>query len=62
MNTKTNDSPRRIEYVDATPTWSEILPVLLSGAEYGVKAAREELQRMAKLADAYVAARKGGAL
>lgn len=62
MKNQTNDSPRRIEYVDATPTWAEILPVLLSGAEHGVQAAREELQRMARLADAYVAAKKGGAL
>lgn len=62
MKNQTNDSPRRIEYVDVTPTWSEILPVLLAGAEHGVQAAREELHRMARLADAYVAAKKGGAL
>lgn len=59
---KTKNKTEAAEYIDATPTWSEILPVLLAGAEHGVATAREELHRMARLADAYVAAKKGGAL
>jgi len=49
------------QYIEVTPTWEGILPLLLAGAENGSAAAREELRRMAKLADAYIAARKGGA-
>lgn len=44
-----------MKYIDMTPTWEEILPTLLlllsEGAPEGQKTAREELQRMAKLAD-----------
>jgi hypothetical protein len=45
-------------YIDATPTWSAILPALLqalqSGGPRAETAAREELQRMARLADLWV--------
>jgi hypothetical protein len=48
------------------PTWAGVLPIYLmayeNGEHKGRAAAWEELQRMAKLADLYVAARKGGAL
>jgi hypothetical protein len=46
--------------IDATPTWRDIVPLLLAGAENGSAAARAELYRMAELADAYVAADKAG--
>ena len=45
-------------YIDVTPTWEAILPVLVTiledGTEKGKRAATSELQRMAKLADRYV--------
>ena len=54
------------ETVDATPTWEAVLPIYLmayeNGSNKGRGAALEELQRMAKLADLYVASKKGGAL
>jgi len=50
------------QYIEATPTWAEILPLLLAGAENGSAEARAELLRMARIADAYIAARKGGVL
>ena len=59
---KTKTKLEAAEYIDVTPTWAGILPLLLAGAENGVQSAREELLRMARLADAYVAAKKGGAL
>ena len=44
--------------LDLTPTWEAILPTLLTvymdGNATGRTAAREELERMARLADAYV--------
>jgi hypothetical protein len=53
MTTKT------VTYVDITPMWSEILPALLnmhkSESELGHTVAVDELTRMAKLADKYVA-------
>lgn len=46
--------------IDLTPTWSAIVPMLVMGLESGSSVARQaamtELERMAKLADAYVAA------
>lgn len=49
--------------LDITPTWSAILPVLIlaleQGNEEGKHAAREELARMAKIADAHVEQTKG---
>lgn len=52
------ESPiREVRYIDITPSWSAILPVLLFGLEAGTpegrKIAREELARMAAAADAY---------
>jgi hypothetical protein len=52
------DSPiREVRYIDITPTWSAVLPVLLFGLDAGTpegrKIAREELARMARAADAY---------
>ena len=48
------------------PTWEAVLPIYLmayeNGENKGRSAALEELQRMAKLADLYLAAKKGGAL
>ncbi len=52
-----------IETVDATPSWEAVLPVYLmayeNGKNKGRGAALEELQRMAKLADLYLASKKG---
>lgn len=59
MNTKTNGP--EAEYIDATPTWAGILPVLLAAAENGSRPALAELQRMARQADllqAYLADEK----
>ena len=51
-----------MEEIDATPTWEAVLPLILeilrSGSEYAKAQAREELLRMAKLADKYVAAER----
>lgn len=47
------------EYIDVTPTWRAIVPLLLAGFEAGSSAAREELYRMAELADRYVDLEKG---
>lgn len=48
------------------PTWEAVLPIYLmayeNGEHKGRAAALSELQRMAKLADLYLAAKKGGAL
>ena len=54
----TTDSPiKEVRYIDVTPTWSAILPVLLFGLEAGTpegrRLARVELARMAQAADAY---------
>lgn len=50
------------ETIDCTPTWEGILPLLIHGIESGSPTARaavmEELTRMAKLADRYVAQTK----
>ena len=50
------------QYIDMTPTWEGILPYLLGvmrdGSFEGQKLARQELTRMAKLADAYAATQK----
>jgi len=55
-----------VETVDATPTWEAVFPIYLmayeNGQSKGRAAALAELQRMARLADLYVASRKGGAL
>jgi hypothetical protein len=48
--------------INLTPTWEGILPALLAvledGTETGKKLAREELKRMAKIADFYIKANK----
>ena len=48
--------------IDATPTWEGILPLYIAGIESGsfegIKNATEELYRMARQADLYVAAEK----
>lgn len=44
--------------IDATPTWSAVLDLLLDAATSGSSSvARAELRRMAELADRYVALR-----
>ena len=47
------------EYIDITPTWRAIVPLLMAGIEAGSGIAREELYRMAELADRYVALEEG---
>lgn len=50
------------QYIDMTPSWEGLLPYLLTivqdGSWEGQRLAREELQRMAKLADRYVMTQK----
>lgn len=45
------------EYIDVTPTWSGILPIILTALRdatpEGQRMAGEEIRRMAKLADEY---------
>lgn len=52
----------QVEYIDATPTWEGVLPLLLAAyvedTAEGRRSAEQELRRMARLADAQVAARK----
>lgn len=58
---------RETTYIDLTPTWAGVLPIYLAVLENpnaghdGRTAAREELARMAKLADLYVAGQKAEA-
>ena len=56
----------KTETIDMTPTWEGVLPIYLTSLMYGKaegkRAAEQELQRMAKLADLYIAAKKGGKL
>jgi hypothetical protein len=49
--------------IDCTPTWNEILPLLLHMLKQPAtrKTAEEQLQRMAQAADAYNAACKASA-
>jgi hypothetical protein len=50
-----------VERINMTPSWEGILPLLLSMLEVGTHsqaAAKNELRRMAVLADKYVALRK----
>lgn len=49
--------------IDATPTWSDVLPMLLRAIEKphskeAYRIAKEEIERMAKMADAYVESQK----
>lgn len=65
---KKRDKPMKneVKTIDATPSWEAVLPLYLmayeNGKSKGRTAALEELQRMAQLADAYISAKKGGAL
>jgi hypothetical protein len=47
------------ETINATPSWSAVLPMLLAaysdGAVEGIDIAQQELERMAKAADRWVA-------
>jgi len=44
--------------IDATPTWRAILPIIITGLQHGTpkgqQIAREELYRLAGIADAYI--------
>ena len=39
------------EFINATPTWSDVMPVLLAAAERGSDVARDEIKRLAAAAD-----------
>lgn len=60
----TQNEKSYVKTIDCTPTWIAILPMLLAGYEDGSatsrQIAKEELERMAKLADLYVASQKDG--
>ena len=43
-----------VQTIDLTPTWQEILPILLDGSQRGIESCNAELMRMAKLADKYI--------
>ena len=51
--------------IDITPTWTNVLPILIAGIEAGNEqgraAAIKELSRMAQAADAYYESTKGDA-
>ena len=55
----------KIGTVDMSPSWVGVLPIYLAaladGSVSARAAAREELERMARLADAYVASTKAAA-
>lgn len=52
-------TPKVVGYIDLTPTWSEMLRVMLAviedGDAKGKATIRKEFERMAKAADAWVA-------
>lgn len=56
---------KAVEYIDCTPSWKGVLPILLFALAHGTRegkaAAREELDRMAGIADSAVAAAKAKA-
>lgn len=60
-----NDEKKLVGYVDLTPTWVGLLPLYLTayadGSPTAQSASRSELERMAALADAYVALTKKAA-
>jgi hypothetical protein len=39
------------KFIDATPTWSDVMPVLLAAAERGSDVARDEITRLAAAVD-----------
>ena len=43
------------EYIDCTPTWSGVMPLLLEGVKQDIPEAREELYRLARLVDRFIA-------
>ena len=51
-----------VKTIDCTPTWAALVPVLivglLDGSPTAQQIAREELQRMASIADRYVEMQK----
>jgi len=57
-----NAGKRYVGTIDVTPTWKAMLPVMIealtNGTPTGKQLAREELARMADLADHYVAEHK----
>lgn len=54
-----------VRTIDCTPTWRSLVPALIAGLIDGSptsqKIAREEIERMALIADLYVAAQKRAA-
>lgn len=62
MDARAAKKQKPIRTIDLTPTWAAVLPVYLAamcdGTAEAQCAAREELTRMARLADAYVAQSK----
>lgn len=54
---------KQVGTIDLTPSWSALLPAYLAavrdGSDIASDAAHSELARMARLADAYVALKKG---
>lgn len=52
----------KVEYIDMTPTWEQSVGIFVTlierGDATGRKTAIEELTRMARIADAYVAEQK----
>lgn len=53
---------KKVETIDFTPTWQAVLPIMIAAIENGTfegrKLAIAELNRMASLADRYVAEHK----
>ena len=47
-----------MEYIDCTPTWEGIMPLLLEGVKQGIPASTEELMRLARVIDQINEARK----
>lgn len=59
---KTMYNGKMVEVEDCTPTWAGIVGIYINALENGSKdgkqAAREEIKRMAQLADLYVSEHK----
>lgn len=55
----------KISFIDITPTWAAttiaLILIIENGDEEGKAFAKEELLKMAKLADLYAASKKDGA-
>ena len=56
------EEEKKVEYIDLTPTWEGIVPILLQILEYGDEKGKDfpigEIKRMAKIADKYSKALK----